>query len=109
MSIYSFKVSKSPMAAFEHLKSNINYELVHEKIYHIDENMSSIIVIYEKYFMRNSSRASLVVTINNFNGVTEIESISSGSSQGMIFNFDWGAGDQFANSVKNLFESYIMD
>ncbi len=109
MGVYSFKVSKSPLEALEYLKRRMDYELVYEKVHNIKGDMTSIIVVYEKYFMRNSSRAALTVTMNDFNGVTEIESISAGSSQGMIFNFDWGAGDKFANSVKNLFEDYIID
>ncbi|MDF1617688.1 DUF6054 family protein [Petrocella sp. FN5] len=109
MSIYSFKVNKTPLEALEYLKRGMDEELVYEKVHDVAGNMRSIIVIYEKYFMRNSSRASLVVAINNFNKVTEIETISSGSSQGMIFNFDWGAGDEFAHSVKHLFEDSIID
>lgn len=108
MSSYNFAVAMTPLEAFEYLKRNMKYELVHERVHPITDGMYSIIVIYEKYFMRNNSRASLVVTIHNFNGVTEIESISAGSSQGVFFNFDWGAGDEFASSVKNLFESYIV-
>ena len=58
--------------------------------------------------MRNSSRAGLTVSINDFEGVTKIASISSGSSQGLLLNFDWGAGDEFADSVRNVFSRYII-
>ncbi|TCT17180.1 hypothetical protein EDC18_101478 [Natranaerovirga pectinivora] len=109
MSSYNFKVKQTPLEALNFLKEGMDYDLIHEKVHTLDNGMYSIIVVYEKYFMRNSSRAALTVTINNFYGDTEIESVSAGASQGMFFRIDWGANDEFANSVKYLFREHIIN
>ncbi|TCK98184.1 hypothetical protein EDC19_0602 [Natranaerovirga hydrolytica] len=109
MSLISFKVSKSPEEVLNMIKKGLSYELIHERVHHIEGDMISIVLVYEKYYMRNSSRAALTVTINNFNGYTQVESISAGSSQGLFFNIDWGAGEEFANSVKHILKEFIIE
>lgn len=108
MSMYSFKVNMDAKAAYELVKADQNSELVYEEIILEGEDFVGII-IFEKYFMRVSNRAALTVIVDNTNGVTNIKAISTGSSQGMFFNFDWGASDDFANSVINTFERYIIE
>lgn len=104
MSIYKFKVSLNPEEAFNRLKDNMSGELIYE-----EAHAQAYVLVFEKYYFRSKNRAALTVTINNFNGDTEISSVSAGSSEGMIFNFDWGAGDDFASSVKYLFEEFIIN
>lgn len=108
MSMYSFKVNMDAKAAYELVKADQNSELVYEEIILEGEDFVGII-IFEKYFIRVSNRAALTVIVDNTNGVTNIKAISTGSSQGMFFNFDWGASDDFANSVKNTFERYVIE
>ncbi|MDR3600461.1 MAG: DUF6054 family protein [Desulfosporosinus sp.] len=38
-----------------------------------------------------------------------MRAISTGSSEGMIFNFDWGAADSFASSVQKVLERFIIE
>lgn len=64
-------------------------------------------LIFEKYFMRVKNRVALVVIIDNIYGQTDVRSVSTGSSEGMIFNFDWGAADSFASSVHDILGDYI--
>ncbi|WP_240985704.1 DUF6054 family protein [Acididesulfobacillus acetoxydans] len=45
-------------------------------------------LVFEKYFMRVKNRVVLVVIIDNIYGQTDVRAISTGSSEGMIFNFD---------------------
>lgn len=77
------------------------YESVH------DEDQRLIVLVFEKYFMRNSSRASLTVTIENLRDVTNVHAVGSGGGQGMIFKFDWGAADSFVNQVTKAVEGFI--
>ncbi|MDV3426083.1 MAG: DUF6054 family protein [Bacillota bacterium] len=109
MSVYSFKVNLKPDEALEYLKNNMDSELIYEEVHEYQDIIKSYVLIFEKYYFRSKNRAALTVTINNFNGETEISSISAGSSEGMIFNFDWGAGDDFASGVKDLFEEFIIE
>ena len=41
--------------------------------------------------MRTSNRASLTVTIDNFEGKTNVHAVAAGTSEGLL-RFDWGAG-----------------
>lgn len=58
--------------------------------------------------MRASNRAALVVMVNNFKEKTSVTSVATGSSRGMIFNFDWGAADSFSEDIRRLLEKYII-
>jgi hypothetical protein len=60
-------------------------------------------IVVEKFFFRNSSRASLsivMVGIDEFS--TRIEAVGSGGGQGMIFKFDWGAKESFENAIPRI-------
>ncbi|MBO1913419.1 hypothetical protein J4G37_52485, partial [Microvirga sp. 3-52] len=65
------------------------------------------VVILEKYYMRTSNRASLTVTIDNFDGETNVHAVAAGTSEG-ILRFDWGAGKNFSNSVENALNPFII-
>ncbi|WP_445486808.1 DUF6054 family protein [Niallia sp. 03133] len=56
--------------------------------------------------MRNSNYGSLTITIDNFSMHTKVHCVSSGHSQGVFFKFDWGAGNDFINSVCNALKPY---
>ncbi len=79
MSQCSFIVSLMPMDVMDKVKVEENGDLVYEEFHDIG------------------------------NGKTVVTSVATGSSQGMIFSFDWGAADSFADSVKDILESYITD
>ncbi|MBO0602089.1 hypothetical protein I2483_10475 [Sporosarcina sp. E16_3] len=87
MSVREFTVTISPAAAM---------------------NVIETFVVLEKYYMRSSNRASLTVTIDNLEGQTKVHAVASGSSEGMFMRFDWGAGNNFANSVESALGSYIV-
>ena len=67
-----------------------------------------VLLVFEKYFMRNSSRASLTVLIENVTGVTQVCVAPSGGGQGAFLRFDWGAGDKFATSATDALEGYRL-
>lgn len=109
MSIYNFKVSISPREALELVKQNGNADLVHEETHDPGKGICIGTLVFEKYFMRVKNRVALVVIIDNIYGQTDVRAISTGSSEGMIFNFDWGAADSFASSVQKILESFIIE
>ena len=47
--------------------------------------------VYDKYFMRNGSRASLSLTVVGHGDELFISAIGAGGGQGIIFNFSLGA------------------
>ncbi|SRR5690554_6162066 len=108
MSKDNFKVSLSPVEALEIIKSEQSSELVHEEILDIGNGKVVATLIFEKYYMRTSNRAALMVILDNLEGVTDLRVISTGSSQGVIFNFDWGASSDYVASVKKSLGEYIL-
>lgn len=72
------------------------------------EGREAIMLVYEKYYMRNSSRASLSVMIENLTGLTNVCAIGSGGGQGAIFDFDWGAADQFESLPSRALRDYVV-
>lgn len=109
MSTYNFKVNITPGQALDLVKERQSADLVHEEFFNVGEGKYIGTLIFEKYYFRASNRAALVVIIDNFKGETEVRSVSTGSSQGMIFNFDWGASDNFANSVKEILKNFVIE
>ncbi|RIW37414.1 hypothetical protein D3H55_05100 [Bacillus salacetis] len=72
------------------------------------EEQAIAILVFEKYFFRNNSSASLTVTVSNFEGETTIKCISTGNGAG-IFNIGWGAGKSFMKPIRKTLESHILE
>jgi len=108
MSKSSFNVSIAPSQALELVKNYEDADLVYEEYHELDGKCIGT-QIYEKYYFRSRNRAALIVIIDNFNGPTNVRAVATGSSDGMVFNFDWGAADHFASSVEKILEKYRID
>jgi len=80
-------------------------ELV-DKYYTYGNSGECYVLVFEKYFMRTSSRASLTVFITNISGVTRVHAVGSGGGQGTFLSFDWGAASSFAGNVAAALEQY---
>lgn len=64
-------------------------------------------MVVEKFFLRNSSRASLSIVISeNEYGSTNIVAVGSGGGQGWLFKFDWGAAGSFEGKITNILEQH---
>ncbi|KXG73695.1 DUF6054 family protein [Thermotalea metallivorans] len=109
MSIHHFQISIDPVRAFHLVKENENAELVYEEIHDLGGDQYIGTLVFEKYFFRTSNRAALVVIIDNIKGQTAVRAIATGSSQGLLFNFDWGAANDFAYSVKAILQDFIVE
>ena len=91
------------------MKGEESAELIYEEFNDIGNSKYHGTLIFEKYFMKAGNRAALVVLVNNIKGETKVTSVATGSSQGLFFKFDWGAADSFAESVKRVLKSYIIE
>ena len=80
--------------------SGVSMELVDENTYMTGE-IQILVRVYDKYFMRNSSRASLSLTVVGNDDSVYISAIGAGGSQGVIFNFSWGAESELVDIVSN--------
>lgn len=109
MSMINFKISITPKEAYDMLLDLDSAELVYDELKSPSEGKKIAILVFEKYYFRSENRAALTVTIDNFDGVTSVTAIATGSSQGLIFNFDWGAADNFVESIRKVFKEYIIE
>jgi hypothetical protein len=80
------------------LQSGMSVNLVDESNYE-NETIRMAVRVYDKYFMRNSSRASLSVTIVDSGSEIFISAIGAGGGTGGIFNFSLGAERELAEVV----------
>lgn len=88
----------------EIINSGISMNLVDESNYSSGESNIAVRV-YDKYFMRNSSRASLNLTVVGHGSDIFISAIGAGGGQGVIFNFSWGAEDELVDIVRYCIEA----
>lgn len=71
-------------------RSGVSVNLV-DASYYKNENVRMAVLVYDQYFMRNSSRASLSVTVIDSGSEVFISAIGAGGGNSAIFNFSLGA------------------
>jgi len=109
MSKANFRVTISPEEAFHRVRDEQNADLVHEELIDLGQGRQFGTLVFEKYYLRTKNRAALIVLIDNVQGVTDIRVVGTGSSEGIFFNFDWGASDNFVNSVVEILQDFIIE
>ena len=112
MSVREFTVNISPAVAMNAIEAYImkeepNGTLVDWYVRLVGEHEVHVI-IFERYTMRTTSRATLTVTIDNFGGDTKVRAVASGGSAGPQLHIDWGARKNFANSVEAALGTSII-
>lgn len=65
------------------------------------DGVSVIIRVFEKYYMRNNSRASLTLVVIGSGDTCHVTAIGSGGGESTLFSFDWGASNNFVSVVEN--------
>ncbi|KKM09723.1 hypothetical protein SY88_17290 [Clostridiales bacterium PH28_bin88] len=82
----------------EYLDDRLSHiERVSQDIFEGKEKFIAV-TLYEQYFFRAKNRAALMVIVESQGPAeTRVKSVSCGSSEGILFNFDWGAADAFAS------------
>ncbi len=102
-----FEVNLTVKEAYDLLKSYDFGDVIHQELKELGNDKQFAVIIVEKYYIRVKNRVSLVIMIDNIDETTKIKAISSGAGRGVFSNFDWGASDDFENSVQKLFHDYI--
>lgn len=87
----------------EIMNSGISMNLVDESNYSSgDTNIA--VRVYDKYFMRNGSRASLSLTVVGHGSNIFISAIGAGGGEGVFFNFSLGAEAELVDIVRFCIE-----
>lgn len=81
--------------------SAMSCELV-DSMYRVVGGTSFYLMVFDKYFMRNSSRASLTVSVIGSGEEVYVDAVGSGGGQGALFNFAWGAEEDFVGVVGDI-------
>lgn len=68
---------------------------------------SCVVVVYEKHYYRAGNRLTLTVTLDDFQGHTQVHCVGGGGGEG-LFHFDWGAAESFSNVVREAVEPYLI-
>ncbi|MBU1142809.1 MAG: hypothetical protein KKH92_04105 [Firmicutes bacterium] len=84
--------------------SGISCELVHS-VTRDTNGSKTYLLVFEKWYYRTSSRASLTVMVTENDETIYVDAISAGGGQGLIFRFSWGAEENFVGVVRNLLQS----
>lgn len=106
MGMRSFTVSITPDEVYRILGTWDGAELLHQELKDYGSQRWYAALVFEKYYFRNKSRAGLTMLCDNVSGDTEVRLVSTGSGDGLIFSFDWGAGDNFIDSIARLLSDY---
>lgn len=85
--------------------SGISMNLVDESNYTVGDTKIAVRV-YDKYFARNGSRASLSLTVAGYGSNIFISAIGAGGGKGVFFNFSLGAEDDMVDIVRGSIERY---
>lgn len=109
MSKKRFVVSISPEDVMKIVKDRQDADLIHEEFIHITPERGIGTLVFEKYYFRVKNRVALVIIVDNLSDRTDVRTISTGSSEGLFLNFDWGASGNFAESVKEILEDFITE
>lgn len=64
------------------------------------------VMVFEKYYMRASNRASLTVVMTGEGDQIIVDAIGAGGGQGAFFGFSWGAEEDFVGTVARALSDY---
>ena len=112
MEVKDFKVSISPREAAEVLEKHMDEDVLGEILdaYELQTEQGEVVMrLFEKYYMRSSNRATLTFLASNLDGVTHVHLAAGGGGQGMIFRFDWGAGEDFVELAEDALRQYMLE
>lgn len=84
------------------LESGVSCELIDTIVRKVGED-TAILLVFEKYYMRSSNRASLSVMLTEDDGdIIYVDAVSAGGGQGALFRFSWGAEESFVSIVPQI-------
>ncbi|MFT8310541.1 MAG: DUF6054 family protein [Sporolactobacillus sp.] len=76
---------------------------------HSNENgVEQCILVYQKYFFRNSNYAALTAVIDNLLGTTTVTAVVTGGSGSLFTSWDWGAAGDWLEEFSEGFTKYII-
>lgn len=88
--------------------SGMSVELVDSSVQRVGD-VTVRLFVYDKYYMRNSSRAALAVQIIGNGETCAVTAIGAGGGNGSFLSFSYGAEEDFVSVVEQLLDEYKKD
>jgi hypothetical protein len=109
----TYRISLGPIAAADAVRRYVESagatnECVADYRNRSEDGREVAFLVFEKYMMRNSSRISLSVAIENVGGATVVAAAGSGGGENVLFKFDWGAGKNVENLIPEALAAYMI-
>ncbi|MCL1632232.1 DUF6054 family protein [Sporolactobacillus sp. CPB3-1] len=77
---------------------------------HTEEaGIAQCILVYQRYFLRNSNYAAMTVVIDNLGGKTKVTVVATGGSGSLLTSWDWGAASDWLSDSTACFSDYIVN
>lgn len=93
------------MLSKEIQNSGFSCELI-DSVYKSIGSVTICVMVFEKYYMRSSNRASLTVVVTGEGDDVNVDAIGSGGGQGVLFKLSWGAEENFVSTVEQILKRY---
>lgn len=90
------------------MENAMSMNLVDESLFRSGE-VQVAVRVYDKYFMRNNSRASLSLTVVDEGSKIYVTAIGAGGGQGVIFNYSWGAESELVDIVSECLDGMGLE
>ncbi len=106
----NFKVSLDALSTLKKIKDIQGdfSELINEEIIDVKNGKIVATLIFEKYYLRSSNWAALIVTVDNIEEVTQLHIVSTASASNVL-GLDWGSSKNFVNNIRKSLINYIIE
>jgi hypothetical protein len=84
------------------VSSGLSCELIDSVVRRVGQDTTTILLVFEKYYMRSSNRASLSIMLTQDGSTVYLDAVSAGGGQGALFRFSWGAEESFVSIVPSI-------
>ena len=85
--------------------SGLSCELIDSSERTLGQN-KVILLVFEKYYMRSSNRASLTCMLSQSEDTIYVDAVGSGGGQGALFKFSWGSEENFVSIVPSILSEH---
>ncbi|EQF23465.1 hypothetical protein QEW_3487 [Clostridioides difficile CD160] len=102
-----FTVKMTPLEAQKMIEENMDADIIFTDAYNLGDGKFILITAFDRYYVRSSSNAGLLVICENTTEETLVKVVSTGSGTG-LFQIDWGAGSNFTKRIRKILNEYII-
>lgn len=74
-----------------------------DEVRHIQDGVGIDLIVFERYYMRNGSYASLTVAVTGDEEAVYVDGIGAGGGEG-LFNLSWGSEADFVDQLAEILE-----